>query len=83
MDLAEAREVAGLSQFSVALRSGVPRMRLSLAECRQIQLRPDEVQAIRQVLRKEMERRAAELRNALSTFGEGRAAEVADPEGRG
>jgi hypothetical protein len=57
-------------------------MRLSLAECGEIQLRPDEFQAVCEVLRTEIERRATELRKALSMFGEVRIAEMAAPEGR-
>ena len=68
MDLRGAREVAGLSQFAVAKRSGIPRMRLSLAECGEIQLRLAEIESVREVLRNEMERRAAQLRNELSTM---------------
>jgi transcriptional regulator with XRE-family HTH domain len=69
MNLRDAREVAGISQFALAQRSGIPRMRLSLAECGEIQLRPAEIDAIRSVVRAEIEQRTAKLTNALSIMG--------------
>jgi len=68
VDLKHQRTVAGLSQCAVAQRSGIPRMRLSLVECGEIELKPAEVEKIRKVLRTELERRAAKLQNALSTM---------------
>ena len=65
-NIRKSREVAGLSQFAVAKRTGIPRMRLSLAECGEIQLRPDELKSICEVLREEIQRQAARLKNALS-----------------
>lgn len=68
MDMRKTREMAGLSQFTVAQRSGISRMRLSLAECGEIQLRQVELESIRKVLRAEIERRAAKLQTALSVM---------------
>ena len=68
VDLKQQREVSGLSQTATSLRSRVPRTRLSAAECGEIELRPDEVAAVREVLRKEIERRATKLQNALSNM---------------
>jgi transcriptional regulator with XRE-family HTH domain len=66
LDLKTAREMSGLSQFTAARKAGIPRMRLSLAECGQINLSPDEEIALRAVLRRAIEQRAAVLQNALS-----------------
>ena len=68
MDLKQEREISGLSQTAVSLRSEVPRTRLSAAECGEIELRPDEVAAVRKVIRREIEKRAAKLQNALSAM---------------
>ena len=68
MDLRTAREMSGLSQFTAAHKSGIPRMRLSLAECGQIDLRPEEQSALREVLREAIEQRTTVLRNVLSAI---------------
>lgn len=68
MNLKATRETAGISQFAAAQESGIPRMRLSLAECGQIQLTSDEEAALRKVLRRAIEQRTALLQNALSTM---------------
>lgn len=60
------RERAGLTQFTVARKSGVPRMRLSLAECGQLRLRPEEEAAVRRAIREGIEERAARLQHLLS-----------------
>ena len=61
MNLKELRRMANLTQFQLAQRCGVSRMRLSLAECEQLQLRPDEDRAVRNVLLHVIESRAAQL----------------------
>lgn len=68
MNLKATREMAGISQFAAAHESGISRMRLSLAECGQIQLTSDEETALRKVLRRAIEQRTALLQNALSTI---------------
>jgi transcriptional regulator with XRE-family HTH domain len=68
LDLRKAREISGLSQFAAAQKSGIPRMRLSLAECGQIHLKSDEELALRHVLRRAIEQRAAYLQDVLSTI---------------
>jgi transcriptional regulator with XRE-family HTH domain len=67
-NIRKSREVAGLSQFAVAKRTGIPRMRLSLAECGEIELRANELNLVRKILREEIERRASTLQTALSAF---------------
>jgi transcriptional regulator with XRE-family HTH domain len=59
------REVAGLSQWSAARRTGIPRMRLSLAESGQLALNPEEEAALRQVLRESIQAQQARLNEVL------------------
>jgi|HubBroStandDraft_2_1064218.scaffolds.fasta_scaffold531106_1 transcriptional regulator with XRE-family HTH domain len=49
-NLKEMRELAGITQFSLARRSGVSRMRLSLAECGDMELTLEEAKNIHVVL---------------------------------
>ena len=49
-NLVECRRKSGMSQFLCAQRSGISRMRLSLAETGQIALSPEEEAVVRQVL---------------------------------
>jgi len=65
-DLRELRAMAGFTQFDVARRSGVDRSKLSLAENGHVDLRPEEIVAIRKVLLERIESRAAELKGVLS-----------------
>jgi hypothetical protein len=67
MDLKSMREVSGLSQFSTALRSGVPRMRLGFAESGQIPLGTEEESALREVLLKAIKERQAQLQSVLDS----------------
>jgi hypothetical protein len=60
------RERSRLTQFFVASRSGVPRMRLSLAECGQLRLRPEEEAAVRGAIREGIEQQAAHLLKLLT-----------------
>ena len=57
-----------MSQFTAARKSGIPRMRLSLAECGQLDLSLDEEAALREVLREAIEQRTTVLRNVLSAI---------------
>jgi transcriptional regulator with XRE-family HTH domain len=66
MDLKELRKMAGLTQWELAQRCGVSRMRLSLAECEQVELRPEETIATRKILLERIESRAAQLKGVLS-----------------
>jgi transcriptional regulator with XRE-family HTH domain len=67
MELKELRKMADLTQFQLAQRCGVSRMRLSLAECGQLDLDPREDAAVRKVLREAIEHRAAQIRCALAS----------------
>jgi transcriptional regulator with XRE-family HTH domain len=67
MDLKQLRGMADLTQFELAQRCGVSRMRLSLAECGQLQLRPDEDRAVRESLLEVIESRAAQIKQLLSS----------------
>jgi len=64
--LRRLRERARLTQFVVAQKSGVTRMRLSLAESGQLRLRPEEEAAVREAIREGIEQQAARLRQLLS-----------------
>lgn len=66
MNLKKLRKMADLTQFQLAQRCEVSRMRLSLAECEQLELRPDEDRAVRKVLLGVIESRAAQLNGVLS-----------------
>jgi hypothetical protein len=60
--------MAGLTQWELAQRSGVSRMRLSLAECEQVVLHGDEEVVVRSVLATAIAAqiaRAAELQNGM------------------
>jgi transcriptional regulator with XRE-family HTH domain len=66
MNIKEMRGMADLTQFDLAQRCGVSRMRLSLAECGQLKLHPEEDSAVRKILLEAIEGRAAQLRGVLS-----------------
>jgi predicted transcriptional regulator len=59
------RQLADLSQISLARCADVSRMRLQLAEAGELALRPEEVNAVNRVLHDAIKRRAATLRKAL------------------
>ena len=59
--LQEHRKKTGMSQFLLAQSSGVPRMRLSLAETGQICLTKEEEAAVRRALEDFISRKAREL----------------------
>lgn len=65
MNLKELRAMADLTQFELAQRCGVSRMRLSLAECGQVQLRPEEDRLVREALLGIIESRAAQIKRVL------------------
>ena len=60
------RELAGLTQFQVSAQSGVSRMRLSLAECGQVELNPDESAAVHRLLEEAIRKRASLMDELLS-----------------
>jgi len=49
-NLRDMRELAGITQFSLSRRTGVSRMRLSLAECGEAELSETEKEKIANVL---------------------------------
>jgi transcriptional regulator with XRE-family HTH domain len=59
--LQERRKRSGMSQFLLAQRSGVPRMRISLAETDQITLNEEEELAVRAALNEYISRKAREI----------------------
>jgi transcriptional regulator with XRE-family HTH domain len=67
MELKQLRRMAGLTQFELSQRCNtVSRMRLSLAECGQLKLRPEEECTIRELLLELMASRAAQIKRVLS-----------------
>jgi hypothetical protein len=66
MNLRELRRMADLTQWELAQRCGVSRMRLSLAECCQLALRPEEESAVRNVLLDAIKTRESKIRGILS-----------------
>jgi transcriptional regulator with XRE-family HTH domain len=59
--LQERRKRSGMSQFLLAQRSGVPRMRISLAETGQIALTEEEESAVLVALNEYISRKAREI----------------------
>jgi transcriptional regulator with XRE-family HTH domain len=57
----ERRKKSGMSQFLCAQKSGISRMRLSLAETGQIALSPEEEAVVRQVLSEYMALKSREI----------------------
>jgi predicted transcriptional regulator len=73
MDLRNRRRLADLNQFQLARLTGIPRTRLSLAENGDIDLRPEELSKIKEVLQEHLATRAEHIGNVLS---QGRAVAV-------
>ncbi len=65
-DLKTARQIADLTQFHIARLTGISRTRLSLAENGDVQLKPEELALIQEVLRKHLAMRAREIGSLLS-----------------
>ena len=66
MNIRELRRMAGLTQWQLAQRCGVSRMRVSLAECGQVELRQDEESAVRALLLEAIKTCASKIRSVLS-----------------
>ena len=56
--LKEVRKAAGLTQIQLAQKADISRFRLCLAETGSLELRPDEMAAIADAVRRAMERTA-------------------------
>ncbi len=65
MNLRDLRKSVGLTQLVLANETGISRMRLSLAECGYVTLHADEQERIKQVLKREMNKRHAAVKGAL------------------
>jgi transcriptional regulator with XRE-family HTH domain len=66
MNLRELRRMAGLTQWQLAQRCGVSRMRVSLSECGQVELREEERSAIRSVLLEAIRNRESNIQSILA-----------------
>jgi hypothetical protein len=68
MSLKELRKLSGLTQFQLSQRCAkVSRMRLSLSECGQLTLHPEEQEELRAVLLEIIASRNAQLNRLLSS----------------
>ncbi len=65
-DLKQMREMCGLSQYELSMIVGIPRNRISLAECGYLTLRIEEQSTIHEALRKAFEKKAVQLTTAFS-----------------
>lgn len=65
-DLKTARQIADITQFRIARLTGISRTRLSLAENGDVQLKPEELALIQEVLRRHLAVRAREIGSLLS-----------------
>jgi len=65
--LRKLRERAGLTQFVIAQKSGVTRMRLSLAESGQLRLTAEEETAVREAIHRGIKEQAARLQHLLAS----------------
>jgi len=65
-DLKQMREMCGLSQYELSIAAGIPRNRISLAECGYTILRCEELSALQIALRKVSAKRVSELTSSLS-----------------
>ncbi len=65
MNLRDRRRLADLNQFQMARLTGIPRTRLSLAENGDIELRPEEVSKIDEVLQENLAARAEQIGSLL------------------
>ncbi len=65
-DLRRMREMCGLSQYELSMAAGIPRNRISLAECGYTSLRGEELVALHSALREMSEKRVGELTSSLS-----------------
>jgi hypothetical protein len=70
-DLRTLRTIAGISQITCARKSRVPRVRISLFECGQLELTAEEESRIRAVLLSAIEARALQLQATLEAAGSG------------
>jgi transcriptional regulator with XRE-family HTH domain len=61
----ECRKAAKVSQYELARRSGISRMRLSLAECGYVELDPDEDRTLRAAIRSAVREQVATFRAQL------------------
>ncbi len=65
-NLKAIRRMAAFTQYRLAVRSGVSRTRLSLAESGDVELTSQEEQKLKKVLLKELQRQAQAINEALT-----------------
>jgi DNA-binding XRE family transcriptional regulator len=69
IDFRKVRRLAGCTQFQLANRTGISRVRLSLAETGQLRLRPEEKRAVLDLLLREVTRSLNELQKVRQAMG--------------
>ena len=70
-NLKQIRKTAGLTQFQLAARANISRFRLCMAETGNIELRPQEIAAITEAVKPELERTtrlASEFTGAMAAI---------------
>jgi transcriptional regulator with XRE-family HTH domain len=75
--LKKLRDLSGLTQTQLSNASGIGSARLSLAESGQVKLSTTEVDMVRSVLIREMEKRADRIKDELERSGQRSAMAVA------
>lgn len=65
-DLRAMRDMAGITQFALSRQSGVSRMRLSLAECGETDLSPEEKERVTEVLLAAIQRQHVRIASVLA-----------------
>jgi transcriptional regulator with XRE-family HTH domain len=67
-NLKSLRTFSDCTQVEFAEQTGLSRMRISLAECNQVELGPEEAKIVRSVLRKKIALRIMQLQDALASL---------------
>jgi transcriptional regulator with XRE-family HTH domain len=67
-NLKSLRTFSDCTQVELAQQTRLSRMRISLAECNQLQLRPHEAKVVRSVLRTRIALRITQLQDALASL---------------
>lgn len=65
----EMRRLTGCTQVALANKTGISRVRLSLAETGQLRLKPEEKHKVLRILQREMERSSNALQKVRQALG--------------
>ena len=75
----ELRRLTGCTQVTLANKTGISRVRLSLAETGQLRLKPEEKDKVLRILRREMERSSNALLRVRQTLANQDPPAIASP----